>query len=1324
MNRGNPAAPGQPGESSLPLRPGHAPMDSSETRLLANLDRAIRRAYASPLDDAVPAGPETALPDATAEETLPGRIGRYRVLGLLARGGMGTVVRAEDPDLGREVAVKISRSRDPELLARFENEARIGSRLAHPGIVPIHEVIATEDGRPCFVMKLVAGETLAALLAARPGPAAGLARMTEVFRGVCQTMAFVHSRGIFHGDLKPANVMVGEFGEVQVMDWGFAGAAPEGSDAGGGSGAHPGPARAMGTPAYMAPEQARADHRRIGIRSDVFSLGAILCEILTGAPPYSGRSRSEALLDASRGWLDDARARIAAAPADPVLVGLALACLAPEPEDRPTDAGAVTAVLSEHARAAADRARSAELELARAHERQRAERRARRLSVALALAVVLGVVAGGVGFVLFVEERRGREIESARVAGEELAEAHRLVAEARSLEPPSVEAWTKAEEAAAQVVTRIARSPAPGTALRRARDLLAETRRLRTERERQLALQEALEEIEHHGLEEERPEPWLDAAYRQAFRDSGIDPTHPAGSLPESVRERQALGIALGRWALVRRRTSPKDSRAADLILRAAIDVDPDPARKTLMAAFLAGDGDALQAAARTFEDSGAPAESMILLSRLFAALGCAEDAIRVLRSACRRHPSDFQAHHDLAVRLQYERPAPEAEIIRLLSMCVALRPGSAHALTDLASAWRAGGDLGRAVETLRLATAIPACRPRAWMTLASVLHLAGEPEAAEDAAREAVRRDEDADALVRGGAQFRRLGFAKTAGEAFRKAAALDPGHAPAHGELGRLELERGTFDAGVRSLERAAELAPREASAWRALGRALLDSDRWREAAAALRRCLDLDPRSASDWTALGRALFREDHAAEAVAAFERAAAIEEGNAARAEEALRRLADARDAALPGNPGGSPAAEASAPGAGDPARAGRSSALRGRLVTAAAQFDAAVSAGPAADMSGLRYDAARTASLAGRGIGKEAAAAAPETRARWRARARAWLAAELDALRAQEAALASEGPRLRRRLAEWKADPALVSDRHPASFAELAPEERAAWSTLWDEVDRLLAGPEAPATADGVAHEREFRASALGIVGPLAALEFDDGGRTLLVAGNAGFEAAAIHALPVVRDPATRAITGFGPPARRAAAPHADGGLAFGPGGTLFWTTWTGHELGQLASGGRVRRFPLDATGVPEGGGGLAFVPRGPGAGDLLVSSYTDGSIFRVELEAGLDGLFPPAPGSAQLVVRLPRGSEGIRVVPSGPFAGDLLVCNWDAGTVSVVGLAGDGGQEAHGARRALVHGLPGAAGLAIDPVSGALLVSTWGSGNRIHVFSGLLGG
>ena len=150
---------------------------------------------------------------------------RLQLLGEIARGGMGAILKGRDSDIGRDLAVKVlleKHSDNPGLIRRFIEEAQIAGQLQHPGVVPVYELGALADRRPYFIMKLVKGRTLADLLAARLDPADDQPRVLGIFLQVCQTVAYAHARGVIHRDLKPSNVMVGSFGEVQVMDWGLA----------------------------------------------------------------------------------------------------------------------------------------------------------------------------------------------------------------------------------------------------------------------------------------------------------------------------------------------------------------------------------------------------------------------------------------------------------------------------------------------------------------------------------------------------------------------------------------------------------------------------------------------------------------------------------------------------------------------------------------------------------------------------------------------------------------------------------------------------------------------------------------------------------------------------------------------------------------------------------------------------------------------------------------------------------------------------------------------------------------------------------------------
>ncbi len=191
-----------------------ADADRTGDWLAAGSDNILTTPYA-PKKPEVDAGPTA--PSAAA--------GRNLLFDEIGRGGMGAVFKGRDTELGRELAVKVllDQHRDrPDLVQRFLEEAQIAGQLQHPGVAPVYELGRFADNRPYFTMKLVKGHTLAELLRQRTDVRQDLGRFLGIFAQVCQTVAYAHSQGVIHRDLKPSNVMVGGFGEVQVMDWGLA----------------------------------------------------------------------------------------------------------------------------------------------------------------------------------------------------------------------------------------------------------------------------------------------------------------------------------------------------------------------------------------------------------------------------------------------------------------------------------------------------------------------------------------------------------------------------------------------------------------------------------------------------------------------------------------------------------------------------------------------------------------------------------------------------------------------------------------------------------------------------------------------------------------------------------------------------------------------------------------------------------------------------------------------------------------------------------------------------------------------------------------------
>ncbi len=228
-------------------------------------------------------------------------LGRYGIIGPLGQGGMGKVYEARDPELRRNVAVKVllhPRHVGPKVLARFVVEARITSQLEHPNIIPVYDMGITDDGMVYFVMRKVSGQSLREVIdGQRDGEPDkwSLRRLLTAFAQICNAVAYANARGILHRDIKPENIMFGRFGEVLLLDWGasrligYEHDMPNEEKIDAISDAHRIEQRTIGTPGYMSPEQAIGDLYKLDGRSDVWSLGAVLYEVLTLEPAYDGR---------------------------------------------------------------------------------------------------------------------------------------------------------------------------------------------------------------------------------------------------------------------------------------------------------------------------------------------------------------------------------------------------------------------------------------------------------------------------------------------------------------------------------------------------------------------------------------------------------------------------------------------------------------------------------------------------------------------------------------------------------------------------------------------------------------------------------------------------------------------------------------------------------------------------------------------------------------------------------------------------------------------------------------------------------------------------
>ena len=1075
------------------------------------------------------------------EPASPSGPGRYTLLGEIARGGMGAVFRGRDSDLNRELAIKVLLEKyaaNPVVLGRFVEEAQIGGQLQHPGIVPVYELGRFPDDRPFFAMKLVKGRTLADLLKDRASPADDLPRFLRVFGQICETMAYAHSRGVIHRDLKPLNVMVGAFGEVQVMDWGLAkvlgrAEAPRPtpevstirtrrSENGSDPTEH---GDLLGTADYMPPEQARGEIEALDERADVFALGSILCKVLTGSAAYTGRSHSEIVTRAMIADLADARSRLHACGAEPGLIAIATACLAPIAEDRPRDAGAVAGLVTAHlsgvqerlraseiARAEADARAEAEEARAEAEARRAASERARRrATMALAAATILAVLTGGGSWMAFRLDRDARLNESDRLVGTALATARALRGEAERAGPEALDAWGRALEAADRAKGLLmARPPRAALArdVARAYDEIAGATTASRERVRQVeADRQLVAELDEARLQETAvKESHFDTeskltAYMTAFRKAGVEfGKQSAEEIVARLRPKgdvQRIAAALDDWAWY---GIEKDRK--ELLNSVAAAIDPE--RNPLRAAIRKQDRAELLAMAREPAARRMPASTACFLARVLSKLGDRDEAMTLLMAARASSPADFWINHDLGMLLgTSKKPAETSDAVRFLTVAAALKPDSPGVLLNLGATLADQGKPVAAIDAYREAIRLKPDYAMAHNNLGYALAAQGEMSEAIDAYREAIRlkpdyamahdnlgyalatqgklgeaiialrdairlRPDSAEAHSNLGIALNIVGEPAAAIDACREAIRLKPNLAEAHHNLGVVLSDQGEPAAAIDAYREAIRLRPDYAMAHYNLGIEFKGQGQPAAAIDAYREAIRLRPDYAEAHSNLGRALRSQGRFGEALAELRRGHELGSKQPDWEYPSAEWVAEcevlvALEARLPALLRGddSPKDNAERLALGQVGYATKRFAASARFFGDALAEDPKLGDDREAQH---RYTAACSASLAGTGQGKDDPKPDDAARARLRKRARDWLRAELSAWEGAAGSGESGDKKLvAGTLRHWKADADLAGVREAEPLATLPEQERAAWRALWADVDALLAKAEAP---------------------------------------------------------------------------------------------------------------------------------------------------------------------------------------------------------------------------------------------------------------------
>jgi tetratricopeptide (TPR) repeat protein/tRNA A-37 threonylcarbamoyl transferase component Bud32 len=1027
-----------------------------------------------------------------ADDESGGRPGRLELFGPIGRGGMGVVLKGRDGDLGRELAVKVLLTRycdQPEMIRRFVEEAQIGGQLQHPGIVPVYELGTLADHRPYFAMKLIKGRTLAELLAGRKSAHDNGSHLLAIFEAVCQTMAYAHARGVIHRDLKPANIMVGSFGEVQVMDWGVAKVLGQSGEptvaADATAEAHQSlvrtgrnhdevglsrPGTVVGTPAYMAPEQARGKLDGVDERADVFALGAILCEILTGRPVYLGSTSAEIELRAAQGDVFEAHARLGAAGADAELVSLARNCLAAEPVNRPRDARIVAERMTAHRAGVQEKLHAAELAtvVAQARADEEAKRRAladqlaeqalasaalesrrRRLSLALAASIVMLVILGGTSATWLVQQRQ------TRLAKVDLAlkESELLCDQAVTDQEGDIAKWQSARAALARSRELLEAVP------------LATTQSRIDELASRIDAGAAQAEIDHRlvtRLDEIRAgldgDDRADTAYNAAFHAAGLDLVAPTldpvatgnrlSHRPRAVA-RAAAG-ALDAWALVRHSlTSPGDATGwaiyqnLQAVARAA---DPDPWRNALHGALSTSDTAPLIRLAESPDLEQHDPAQLWFLGYVLEVLGDHDRAKSVLERAQRAHPGDYWLNTELGlVLMDVKRSGPGAtssfiitgaaptaaqfhEAQSFFSAALALRPQFASAHHLLGTAYQFQGQWDKAIACYRNGLRLQPDDAKIFNSLGNVFLSQGKPDDAIAGYRDAIRLNPAYDlAHANLIACLGNQGKFPLAIEATRDALKRLPGSYRVHTLLGDLLAAQGKPDGAIDEYHEAIRLEPQYNWAHANLAGVLRKQGHFDLAASELRQALDLTSDASARETLHGElakterwqglaprlpALLSEDHAPRPPAeTLDLAFLLHES---------QRYAQAA-----------------------------------RLFNEAMEQDPRLVADPTAR---VRYHAACAAALAADGRSHDEPALTDAERTSLRDRARKNFKSELatctQTWHSGAPPARAEVPTTLRR---WRVDPDLASVRESEPLSRLTPSEQTQWREFWAEVDRLL---------------------------------------------------------------------------------------------------------------------------------------------------------------------------------------------------------------------------------------------------------------------------
>jgi serine/threonine-protein kinase len=1024
------------------------------------------------LEAPFPSAEETTPHSPPQEPALP-QIPGYEIEAILGRGGMGVVFKARHLKLNRLVALKMLLAgayARPEELARFHREAAAVAALRHPNIVQVHDA-GEITGRPYFTMEYVEGGTLARSLAAGQQPPH---RSAELVATLASAVQFAQQSGFIHRDLKPSNILLTADGTPRITDFGLVRSIEAGRDFTP-SGA------CVGTPSYMAPEQALGDASAVGPAVDIYALGAVLYEMLTGRPPFDGRTLGEIVGKVIAEEPTPPSRSNPRVPRD--LETICLKCLQKTPARRYATAQDLADDLQRFLDGKPVRARPVGV-LERTVKWAR-RRPAAALLVA-ALVVLLGAAAGTAVWLHHQEVDRQAAKAQRELQAQETIETALKRADALRHE----ERWQEALIVLADASRHLAEASSP----------LLEERFRKTQSDFQIAA-----ELERAREGDPRlPDGPIDdqqraAEFQKAFAYAGLRIDEDVERVAESIRgsairdqlvaaieDRAFVAFLLNDWPLIER------------LLRIARSADPEPLWRDQFhdpAAWRKREH--LQKLAAGGSDTSPPPSDhqLALLGLLLGRVGPLSQSTRLLTEVARRQPRSFWVNRELGFALFMEHRWLES--VGSYRAAVTLRPDNAGAHEGLGLVLSYVGQVEEALTAYRRALELSPRRASVHTRLVEALADAGYWKEAEAACRRALEID-PANHLPPFRLANALFGNQRSADAIVmaRKATEIAPNVPETYATLGLMLAKTGHHEEAVSAFRKLTELKAWQFLPEKRLAEELAAAGRWQEAITVLQTAADRDPTMVWFPLEAGKLFRSHGKPEEAANAFQKAAPLlgpipwaaeglaaarlDQGRFAEARAALEQLRlPSKDTerrvrqrqlelcdSLLAIATDLPAIVA---GKKRPEKASTQRALaewclkHKRLTATAAYFyDAAFSEQPSLvdDLEAAeRLDAACAAALAGCGVGEDLADVSGERRAALRKQALEWLTADYNAW-AERHRLRKSGQRTVVAIAvrSWQQNKDLSGVRDEPALARLSADERRAWQALWARVASLAA--------------------------------------------------------------------------------------------------------------------------------------------------------------------------------------------------------------------------------------------------------------------------